>query len=147
MIYSDDNDHQYRCLSPKSIGLASISAFALMTPKIVTSESDETVNQIPEPIKGVPNAATLNLLSLGFNQSKENPDQWATFSSDIDQSYFDRYKQIQDDLHSVFCGCMNYNYIVYNQDGPDELNAEIAKHLIELKYVLLGKMVSTQQLR
>ncbi len=115
-------------------GLFPVSAVAIVSPKEATSENDSAVSGIPQPIKGIPNVATLNLLSLGFNQSNENADQWVIFSSDIDQSYINRHNQIQDDLNSVVGRYMNYNHLVHNWDGPDSVNAEIAQRLIELKY-------------
>jgi len=114
--------------------LLPVSAVAIVSPTEATSENDSAVSSIPQPIKGIPNAATLNLLSLGFNQSNENADQWVIFSSDIDQFYIDRHNQIQDNLNSVFGKYMNYNHLVHNWDGPDTVNAEIAQRLIELKY-------------
>ena len=100
----------------------------------------------PSPT-AVPNDATIKLLNEGFNQPKSNPDQWAIFSTDIEQYYIDREDITQNALNTSFGGYMNYNYMVFNEDGPDEINVPIMNRLVELKYNGWENGYSTDELR
>ena len=62
------------------------------------------------PVTAVPNAATEKLISEGFNQPKTNPEQWAIFSTDIEEYYVAREEVIQNALNNSFGGYMNYNW-------------------------------------
>ena len=42
---------------------------------------------------------------------------------------------------------MNYNYMVFNEDGPDDINEAIIQRLIELKYNGWEDGYTTQELR
>ena len=58
----------------KITAFSPLTLLALLLPKTAVSESE-----ITEPLPGEPNAATHNLLSLGFNQPKSDHEQTAIF--------------------------------------------------------------------
>ena len=99
------------------------------------------------PVTAVPNAATEKLISEGFNQPKTNPEQWAIFSTDIEEYYVAREEVIQNALNNSFGGYMNYNYMVFNEDGPDEINQPVMNRLIELRYNGWEGGYTTEELR
>lgn len=109
-----------------------ISAVALLAPESATSESDSVASNLPEPIKRVPNAATLNLLSLGFNQPQISPEQWAVFSTDVPQAAKDRYFSTMEAVKSSYGGYMNWNFFAFNKDGSDTVNAPVIQRWSEL---------------
>ena len=85
-------------------------------------------------VSAIPNAATAKLISEGFNQPKPDPEQWAVFSTDIEEYYIDREELVQNALNKSFGGYMNYNYMVFNEEGPDEINQPVMNRLVELRY-------------
>ena len=66
--------------------------------------------------------ATEKLLSEGFNQPQASPAQWAVFSLDTEQSMQDNYYETMDLIRDTFGGYMNWNYMVLNHEGSDDVN-------------------------
>ena len=98
-------------------------------------------------VSAIPNAATAKLISEGFNQPKSVPEQWAVFSTDIEEYYTDREELVQNALNKSFGGYMNYNYMVFNEEGPDEINQPVMNRLIELRYNGWEEGYTTEELR
>ena len=101
--------------------------------------SDDTVNEdtatdnTTQPTT-ITTPATEKLLSEGYNQPQASPAQWAVFSLDTEQSMQDNYYETMNLIRDTFGGYMNWNYIVLNHEGSDDVNAPIMERLIELKY-------------
>lgn len=81
-----------------------------------------------------PNASTTRLISEGFNQPKTDPQQWQIFSTNTSSYYIERAREIQNLLNESFGGYMNYNLLVYEEEGPDQVNQPVFDRLITLGY-------------
>ena len=81
-----------------------------------------------------PNASTTRLISEGFNQPKTDPQQWQIFSTNTSSYYIERAREIQNLLNESFGGYMNYNLLVYEEEGPDQVNQPVFDRLVTLGY-------------
>ena len=81
-----------------------------------------------------PNASTTRLISEGFNQPKTDPQQWQIFSTNTSSYYIERAREIQNLLNESFGGYMNYNLLVYEEEGPDQVNQPVFDRLITLGF-------------
>ena len=78
--------------------------------------------------------ATQRLLAEKFNKPQVNPRQWSVFSLDVSREIKDRYQETMTALIRSFGGYMNWNYMVFNEEGTDVENQPVMERLIELKY-------------
>jgi hypothetical protein len=81
-----------------------------------------------------PNASTARLISEGYNQPQTNPEQWQIFSTNTSSYYIERAYEVQSLLNQSFGGYMNYNFLVYEEEGPDEANQPVIDRLNALEY-------------
>ena len=81
-----------------------------------------------------PNASTARLVSEGFNQPQTNPEQWQIFSTNTSSYYIERAYEVQSLLNQSFGGYMNYNLLVYEEEGPDQVNQPVIDRLDALGF-------------
>ena len=116
----------------------SVDAFVTEASEWLDTDSDG-IGDNADPFPSIastanPNASTTRLVSEGFNQPKTNPEQWQIFSTNTSSYYIDRAKKVQGLLNQSFGGYMNYNLLVYEEEGPDEANQPVIDRLVALGY-------------
>ena len=81
-----------------------------------------------------PNASTARVISEGYNQPQTNPEQWQIFSTNTTSYYIERAYEVQSLLNQSFGGYMNYNLLVYEEEGPDQVNQPVIDRLNALGF-------------
>ena len=94
-----------------------------------------------------PNAATVKLLTEGFNQPLASHPQWTIFSSNIETYYVSRFENIINKANQSFGRYKNFNYLVFDLEGSDSVNQPVFDRLIELNFVGSRGGYTTEELK
>ena len=134
-----DDDPSYGSLDSDGDGVAN-GQDAFPTNAAESSDADgDGIGDNADPYPSTastanPNASTARLVSEGFNQPQTNPEQWLIFSTNTSSYYIERAYEVQSLLNQSFGGYMNYNLLVYEEEGPDHVNQSVIDRLDALRW-------------